>query len=188
MEQSVRFISFSGWSGILVGIYALAAAVWAYNQSPFHASGNTYMHEKQHSLPTDYMLAGLLLLLVSLSTAAILSYRKARKKNLPYWNGAAKRFLWHVSIPLLTGGVLIVQLLLSENYTLIAAYMLIFYGLALINGSQFAWKELKNLGLLEILLGLICVFNTDYSLLFWACGFGCLHIVYGVIMHYTYDR
>jgi len=41
---------------------------------------------------------------------------------------------------------------------------------------------------LEVALGLISLFLTGYNLLVWALGFGVLHIVYGTLMYFKYDR
>ena len=37
-------------------------------------------------------------------------------------------------------------------------------------------------------LGLISAVMPGYSLIFWAIGFGGMHILYGAIMHYRYDQ
>jgi membrane protein CcdC involved in cytochrome C biogenesis len=40
----------------------------------------------------------------------------------------------------------------------------------------------------EIALGFIAAFNIGLGLLFWAMGFGLLHIIYGIVMYYKYDK
>jgi hypothetical protein len=70
---------------------------------------------------------------------------------------------------------------------LIGPTTLIFYGLALLNGSSFVSEELRMLGLLEIGLGLIALFFVGYGLYFWALGFGVFHIGYGWWMYRKYD-
>ena len=44
------------------------------------------------------------------------------------------------------------------------------------------------LGLSEIVLGILAGFFLNYGLLFWALGFGVMHIVYGIRMYHKYDR
>ena len=70
----------------------------------------------------------------------------------------------------------------------IGSLTLIFYGLALINASQFTYSDIKGLGLLECIIGLASLYFIGYSLLFWALGFGVAHIIYGIIMYWKYDR
>jgi hypothetical protein len=89
---------------------------------------------------------------------------------------------------LITGGLFCFALLFHHLVYLIAPVMLIFYGLALINASKFTFTMVRYLGLSEIALGLISCFFIGYGLLFWALGFGLLHIVYGALMYNKYER
>ena len=65
--------------------------------------------------------------------------------------------------------------------------MLLFYGLALVNASKYTLGKIKYLGYIEIILGLICAIMPGYGFWLWVIGFGVMHIVYGVIMHFKYD-
>jgi hypothetical protein len=94
----------------------------------------------------------------------------------------------NVAIPLITGGVFILIMLYNGHFGLAAPASLIFYGLALIQGSSNTFDEIRYLGFCEIILGLISAFFPGYGLIFWALGFGVLHIVYGVIMYNKYDK
>jgi len=42
--------------------------------------------------------------------------------------------------------------------------------------------------LLEMLTGLMAAFLPEKGLLLWAFGFGVLHLVYGVILYWKYER
>jgi len=70
----------------------------------------------------------------------------------------------------------------------IAPGCLIFYGLALVNGSKYTLGEVKWLGYGQILLGIINLWWVGNGLYFWALGFGVLHIVYGTLMWWKYER
>jgi hypothetical protein len=94
----------------------------------------------------------------------------------------------NMSIPLLTGGLLIIILILRDEYALVAPASLIFYGLALVSGSHYTFSDVKWLGFCEIILGLFTVLMPGYALITWVLGFGLLHIVYGSVMHFKYDR
>ena len=65
---------------------------------------------------------------------------------------------------------------------------LIFYGLALVNASKFTFEEIRSLGIVQIILGLLASYFIEYGLLFWALGFGIMHIVYGIVMHLKYEK
>jgi uncharacterized membrane protein HdeD (DUF308 family) len=57
-----------------------------------------------------------------------------------------------------------------------------------LNGSRDTFRDVRFLGLSELLVGMIALFLPGYGLLFWAFGFGVLHIIYGTVMHFKYDR
>ena len=65
--------------------------------------------------------------------------------------------------------------------------MLMFYGLALVNASKHTLGQIKYLGFIEIGLGLVCALFPGYGFWLWVIGFGIMHIIYGVIMHFKYD-
>jgi hypothetical protein len=85
-------------------------------------------------------------------------------------------------------GILVLIMLIKGLIGLLAPLMLLFYGLALYNAGKFTYREVKILGLAEIVLGLLSSLFLGYGLIFWAAGFGVAHIVYGIYMHYTYER
>jgi len=73
-------------------------------------------------------------------------------------------------------------------YGMVTPSCLIFYGLALINGSKYTVSEVRYLGYLELVLGIVNLWATRYGLYFWAAGFGVLHILYGIVMWNKYER
>jgi hypothetical protein len=46
----------------------------------------------------------------------------------------------------------------------------------------------KTLGLIQIGLGLVGTYFTNYGLILWAIGFGVVHIIYGIYLHYKYEQ
>ena len=66
--------------------------------------------------------------------------------------------------------------------------MLIFYGLALVNASKYTRNDVRSLGMAEVVLGMISLSALQYGLLFWALGFGVLHIAYGTYMYLKYEK
>ncbi len=185
MNQSSRFISLSGLSGIFAGAYALLGAAIAY----------IYIFPAQQQYVTlhsrDFKMLLLLLALVailSIVTAVILTTRTAKKNNEKIWDGTSRRLLINFLVPLLTGGAYILIKLNSQHYGLTAALMLIFYGLALVNASKYTIGNVKYLGYAQIILGLICAAMPGYGLWFWALGFGVLHIIYGSLMYFQENK
>lgn len=181
MERSSKFISLSGLSGILAGIYALSGSAFAY----FTLNKPTLSHD---DLITKIIFAAILVLLASVTTGLALSARKAKRNGQKVWGAASRSLLFQMMVPLLTGGVLILLDLNNNKFDCLAAFCLVFYGLALISASSFTFTDIKYLGLGEVVLGLISAVYPNYSLLLWALGFGLLHIVYGSIMYLKYDK
>jgi hypothetical protein len=58
----------------------------------------------------------------------------------------------------------------------------------LINASKYTFNDIRYLGFCEIILGLGAAVYVGYGLYFWALGFGILHIIYGAMMYYKYER
>jgi len=183
MERSSKFLSLSGLAGIMAGIYALAGAFIVYNVFEFNPD--------QADLSTDLVeviLTAFIVLVLAIGTAIILSYKKAYKRQEKFWDPTARRVLINMGVPLVTGGLLIIILISKGLIGLAAPFTLIFYGLALYNAGKFTYEEMKSLGLIQIALGLISAYLVEYSLLFWAIGFGIVHIIYGIYIHYRHER
>ena len=190
MERSVKFISLSGLSGVLAGIYALAGATAAYFTIHYPISPFRYRiySVNENNAIWNLIAIAAIVLIASITTGLWLSNRKAKRHNLKLWNTASKRMFTDISIPLITGGIFIVIVLSSGHYGIAAPASLIFYGLALIQGSHHTYDEIRYLGFSEIAIGLIAALLPGYGLVFWAFGFGVLHIIYGTLMHYRHDK
>jgi hypothetical protein len=191
MERSSKFLSLSGLAGIMAGIYALSGANIAYKIFYFNpdqiVDGNIIPGRPSSGLLKVIFLA-IIILVLAIGTAIFLSYKKANKRGEKLWNPTAKRLLINMAVPLIAGGLLILILISKGLIGLIAPFTLLFYGLALYNASKFTYAEVRSLGLIEIGLGLISSYFMGYGLIFWALGFGVVHIIYGIYMHYRYER
>ena len=184
MNRSSRFISLSGLSGIFAGMYAIIGAVLAYYF--FLPEGNYVV---LHSWNFKMLVAVLLAVAVlSVVTAYLLTTQKAKKNKVKIWDATTKRLLLNFLIPLVTGGIYILIKLNSQHYGLTASLMLIFYGLALVNASKYTIGNVKYLGYVEIIAGLICAVLPGYGFWFWIFGFGVMHIIYGSLMHFEEKR
>jgi hypothetical protein len=188
MERSSKFLSLSGLAGIMAGVYALAGAFVAYQVLEFNPDDLTFTGTTTESTLWKVVGVALAVLILSLGTATYLSWRKAIKSGEKFYNATTRRVINAMAVPLVTGGLLILALLLKGLIGLMAPLSLLFYGLALYNTSKFTYEEVKTMGLIEIGLGLISTFYVGYGLLCWALGFGVVHIIYGIYLHYKYER
>ena len=214
MDRSSRFISLSGWSGVAAGICALTGAIFAY---PVVHSTQFARYEQQHGIfrkdPIELMdvsqtrpivesygdaFAGIVsspLFRIAICTFAaafisafIFTYIKSKKQGIPIWGKSSIRLMVNVAIPLATGGIFVYRMVELGLFGMVAPACLVFYGLALLNASKYTFREIRYLGVAQLILGIINCWNIGYGLYFWAAGFGVLHIIYGMVMWFKYEK
>lgn len=191
MKKSTRFLSLSGLSGVFAGIYALVGAYVAYEycQSIISDMINSRSENiNANKIYFNFILIAACTLFLSIITAYYFSNRKAKRIGQKLFDHTAIRVLINLCIPLVAGGVFCLALLYHGSIVYIAPAMLLFYGLALINASKYTYDDIRYFGICEIVLGLINAFNLGNGLLYWAIGFGFLHIVYGATMWFKYEK
>jgi predicted lysophospholipase L1 biosynthesis ABC-type transport system permease subunit len=195
MERSSKFLSLSGLSGVSAGLIALGGAAVVYTRlrtglfTILHADPEAvYRGTNQQDIQPFLVTVAVIVLVLALLAGTYFTVRKARRQGLGVWNQSSRRLLWAMTVPLATGGVFCLALLHYNLIWLAFPATLIFYGLALLNGSKYTLRDVESLAYCEIVLGLISLFWPGYNLLTWAIGFGVLHIVYGLTMYYKYER
>jgi hypothetical protein len=192
MEESSRFLSLSGLSGLFAGMIAIAGGCVAQygilkNRSFFINDMVTTLSDKElSSVKIQIVADAFIVLSVALAGSFYFSFRKARDKGQKIWTPVSKRLLINLFIPLIAGFFFIIVLYFQNQWQLIVPAMLIFYGLALISAGKFTYSEVFYLGLAELITGFAAVFFPVLTLLFWIIGFGALHIGYGLIMYRKY--
>lgn len=191
MERSSKFLSLSGLSGVTVGIVGLLAAGfahWYLSTKGLDIFDRSYRPGENSDGLTILILDGCVSLILAFGLAIFFSTRMAKNKELPIWGPSTKYLLVHLSVPLLTGGLFCLMLLVHGVIYLIPPAMLIFYGLALLNASKFTLNEIRYLGYAQITLGLLASNWVEASLYFWGFGFGVLHIFNGILMYHRYEK
>lgn len=188
MDRSSRFISLSGWSGIGAGICALLGAYAANDRLQKYYDGYDPKTACSHCLRSDLTLIAAVVFVLAFITAFLFTYLKSKKDGVAIWGTVARRLLWNTMLPMIAGGAVILKMVHLGYYDLILPSTLIFYGLALVNGSKYTMGEVRYLGYAEIVTGVISLFLTPQGIFVWAFGFGVLHIVYGVAMWWKHDR
>src|ERR1700679_2524007 len=95
MERSSKFISLSGLSGILAGVYALIGAGLAF-YIIYGGSCSTplFLGLKTGSL-NSLIAVATSVLISSLITGYILTSRKAKKKGQPIWGSTSRALLFN---------------------------------------------------------------------------------------------
>jgi hypothetical protein len=197
MERSSRFISLSGLSGISAGICALVGVFFAHDtiekNRPAVSDLRRTFSDTDTILYGDFFNSTLiriaaLTFLAALLSAFLFTYRRSQRTTTPIWGYTAKRLLINVSIPIVAGGIFLLALINNKVFDFVAPGCLIFYGLGILNASNYTLSEIRYLAYGEILLGVINLFFPGQGLYFWAAGFGVLHIIYGIFMWWKYER
>lgn len=195
MSKSTRFISLSGMSGIMAGAYAVLGGIAGHFilQRAYRLGQRdtldrlfTISFDKNPSL--QIILVAATVFILAVVTAFFLTKAKARKHRQKIWNAQSLRLVKHFMIHLSIGGVFTLVLIQYDLLGLVAPAMLVFYGLACIHAAPYTLGTVRYLGISCAILGLINTQYIGYGLYFWTAGFGFCHIIYGVVMHYKYDR
>jgi hypothetical protein len=199
MERSSRFISLSGWSGVSAGICALGGAYAAYtrlNEHHDHVTAGVISYEGVQDVFTGLSLElfreliwiAAITFIAAFISAFFFTWLRSRKNGTPMWDRTVQRLAWNTVLPLAAGGIFLYRSMEMDHFELVAPGCLIFYGLALVNASKYTLGEIRFLGYGQIILGLANLWLIDYGLYFWAAGFGVLHILYGMVMWWRYER
>jgi hypothetical protein len=183
MERSVTCVSLSGLGGILTGVCALIGAsfagYWLYFDDTLPPA------ELQHKL---WLLAAATFVGAFLCVF-IFSYLRSKKIQVPFWNSVTWRLITHIALPFIAGSFIILWILNEQLYFLLLPSSLIIYGIAIFCGSRYSTDEARYLGVVEMFLGCVAIWlPACYGLLFWALGFGVMHIIYGAIVWCKYER
>lgn len=184
MEKSSKFLSFSGLSSVLVGVYALLGAWRAF----LLLQSSLVVEEPRSYLIAKLVVLAKMILGASLITVLVLSWLKSKKTHATFFSQVTYRTFFHFFLPLSVGGMFCIALIVSHNYVVIAPVMLLFYGVSLVNVSKFAHKSLLVLGCVEMILGIVSAFLPGQGLWFWTIGFGIIHIIYGVYFYFVVER
>lgn len=187
MSRSTQFLSLSGLSGISTGFIALVGAFIAYKKV-FEDQAYLTHHAVAPQEGDLLYLLGISIgtLVLSICSAIYFTHRKTILQNNRVWDIPTQRMMVNLFIPLVAGGILCLMLLTKGFIGMVPAMTLIFYGMALVNGSKYTLPEIRNLGLIQMIIGLLAFHFIEYALLLWALGFGIAQMMYGLLIQRKY--
>ncbi|MEM7657542.1 MAG: TMEM128 family protein [Bacteroidota bacterium] len=191
MEESSRFMSLSGLSGVGAGLVAIVGAVGTYlylDREDIYGM----LSKRSYVVRMDQLwtLVGIaiLILVLAIAVATFFTLRNARRKEAQLWTKASRRLAWNLAIPLIAGAIFCVELALWGVGGMVAPATLIFYGMGLLNAGKYTLGEIRYLGMSQIGVGLVAAWFPGYGLICWMIGFGVLHILYGIVMYLRHER
>ena len=185
LHRSTRTITLNGLYGISAGLIALMGAyvakLYVFNNQSFISNlPSELTTESQFKL----IIISLCTFLAAASLAFFITKRTTKEDKRTNMSSQSKKLLYHLLIPLLTGGVICILLISMNLVQLIPGMSLSFYGIALISTDKYTFSDLNKLGLAQIILGILAVSFLKYGMVLWMTGFGILHIVYGLFIQY----
>lgn len=192
MERSSRFISLSGLSGVAAGVCALGGAWFASKQIHCWVNGDCQLSRligsAGNALIDQLFWIATLTFIAAFVLAFFFTYLRSKKNGTPMFGSTTMRLFWNMVIPLAVGAIFLVRMMQMGEFELVPPGCLLFYGLALVNASKYTLGEIRYLGYGQLVLGLCNLWLIGYGLQFWAMGFGVLHILYGIMMWWKYER
>ena len=191
MESNSKFITLSGISGIWAGITALVAAFIVIYFFPDINETVSYRGENilnRESNEIMLFVIASLTLVVAIAGGYVFTAIKAQKLNHTLWNATSKKITIELFFILATGGIFCLIQMYNGIYFLTAPTTLLFYGIGLFSISKYTERDIKYLAVSLCILGLLNTLFLNFGILFWAIGFGFMHIIYGSIMYFKYDR
>jgi hypothetical protein len=167
MERSTSFTAVSGWAGVAMGVLAVAAGAVA----------------RSVTTPLAWIGVWVAVAVVSSAVALVAMDRKARAAGTSLLNGAGRKFVWSFAPPLGVGAVLTVALYRAGAAPLLPAIWLLLYGTAVVTGGQVSVRTVPLTGAVFMALGAAAAFSpTTWGDTYMVAGFGCVHIVSGLII------
>lgn len=195
MSKSSRFQSISGWSIVVIGLYAAMASMMAaavIGVGDWFPCCENLQRFAVLNTPSRIRIAALIaigLFSLSLLTVFVFAIVKSKRHNLRFaFDKRMLLMLLDFFVPLAAGGLLSMALVMQGHYGLTSSIMLLFYGLALVNCSHYTYPILRWLGYAELAIGLIDCFVMSHALFFWFLGFSVLHVLFGIIYIVKFER
>ncbi|HXN24813.1 MAG TPA: hypothetical protein VOA41_18930 [Candidatus Dormibacteraeota bacterium] len=171
MERAGEFTAVPGWGGVAMGATALLAAVWAARQTT----------------PRLWLAVWLVEAVVAITIAATSAARKSHRARMPLFSGPGRKFALSFAPPILVGALLTVVLFRAGLVTALPGTWLLLYGTAVVTGGAFSVRIVPVMGLCFMALGVAAFFSPErWNDHFMAAGFGCLQILFGLIIAKRY--
>jgi hypothetical protein len=189
MERSTRFSSLSGFSSIAAGICGLAGTWLAIRAiAEWKQTYASHLDYSRNELVVKLVWIALATFTAAAATSFVFISLRCKRLGIPVLGMSARRVIINMAIPLFAGGFFVWRLTTMGAYQLIAPACLIFYGLALINASKYTLIEVRYLGFTEVILGIINLWVLGYGIILWGSGFGVVHIIFGAVLWWTYEK
>jgi len=173
MERATAFTSIPGWGGFWVGLTAVGASVYG---ARFIAAS-----------PRTWMMVWLGEAILAAIIAGLTMIRKARRASVPFNSPAARRFFVSYFAPLIAGAALTYILGHIGAWKALPATWLLLYGASFVSSGAYSIRVVPVMGICFMLLGIAaCFVSFPAGNALLGCGFGGIHIIFGLIIARSY--
>jgi hypothetical protein len=176
MDRSTKHSTLSGFSGILVGIWAILGVFASAYTLKTDLKGSVYAAEL-------VALGSIWLAVLGLSAATDFVFTKSRAVRVgkQVFSNLGVQMIRAAAPGFVTCLLITFFFALHQNIQSVWPYWMLCYGIAICSVGQFSVREVSWLGWGFILLGAIALaVPMSLSLTLLAAGFGGLHIIYGL--------
>jgi hypothetical protein len=171
MSRAADFTAVPGGGGVLMGVFALAAAIVA---GP--------PRDAREWLGVWLITAG-----IAAATGLIAIVLKAHRHSLPLSGPVGRRFALALVPPLVVGAVLTAVFVQNHLTARLPGCWLLCYGAAVTCGGAFSVRPVPFMGGAFIALGALAfAAPAEWGHFFMAAGFGVLHIGFGLVIARNY--
>lgn len=171
MAKASEFTAVPGWGGVVMGITALIAAIFAARQSTADAWLAVWFAEG----------------MVAMGVGALAVKHKSDQSGEPVLSAPARKFALSFAPPLLVGALLTLVLHRAGLTAAMPGMWLLLYGTGIVTGGAFSVQIVPAMGTCFMALGALAMFCPfAWSSFFLAGGFGGLHIIFGFIIARRY--
>jgi len=179
IDRSTRYSTFSALSGFLTG----AAAIIGSGGCGYYAD---FVGARAEDMTFVYVWAGVFVF--AAVQHLILTTLKARKRDEVVWTPIARTAFLALLGPGLAGMLLTIVFIKQMKFEYLAGLWLMLYGCGLWAVSFFAPTFLRWLGVAFMVLGTLAWATGETPGRWLGIGFGCLHLVFAVIVRMRYRR
>lgn len=166
IERANTFTAVPGWGGFWMGVTSLGAGMLASRQPDLSGWLAVWLAEA--------------CLALVIGTAAL--RRKARATGQGLWSKPARKFALAFAPPIGAAGLLTIALYRAGAHGLIAGTWLALYGVAVMGAGVFSVSVVPAMGVGFLALGCIALLLPSLGNAAMICGFGVLHVVFGLII------
>jgi hypothetical protein len=170
IQRASTFTAVPGRGGILIGVSGLAAGMVAMRQDSFTAWLLVWIIEAAFAF--------------AIGITAVLV--KARSTGEDLWSKPARKFALGFVPPMLAGGIVTLALWRSGAVSVIPGAWLTLYGVAVMGGGAFSVPAVPAMGVSFFLVGCAALLVPAVGDIALICGFGLLHIVFGLLIARRY--